>query len=244
MGKRDFQKEHTSDILKEMVIARLEKSGDVFEVLVKPDAVEEIRAGRDANISEDIAIDTIFRDVKKGTRASEEKMEEVFGTRDPIQIAMKIIRRGDIQITTEKRREMLENKKKAIITAIARNSINPQTGAPHPPQRIENAISEAKVHIDPFKSVDEQLKDVIHAIRPLIPINLEEARIVVKLSAEDCAKCYGDMKSFGEVVQEEWQEDGSWIGIVEMPAGLQTEFLEKLNEKTKGNIQTKILKKK
>ncbi|MEK6810540.1 MAG: SBDS family ribosome assembly factor [Candidatus Thermoplasmatota archaeon] len=32
------------------------------------------------------------------------------------------------------------------------------------------------------------------------------------------------------------------MGVVEMPAGMQTEFLERLNARTKGNVEAKILK--
>jgi len=33
-----------------------------------------------------------------------------------------------------------------------------------------------------------------------------------------------------------------WIGVVEMPAGLQTDFMEKMNEKTRGSVEVRILK--
>jgi ribosome maturation protein SDO1 len=242
MGKRDFQKEHTTDILKEMVIARLEKGGDTFEVLVDPDSVDEIRSNPEASISDYIAIDKIFRDVKKGERASEEKMIEFFGTDDPVDVAGIIVRKGEIQVTTEQRRAMTEEKRKAIVNHISRNAINPQTSAPHPPQRIENAMSEAGVHVDPFKSVDDQLNKVLDALRPIIPISIEKVKVAVKLLAEDCPRCYGDMKAFGDIVQEEWQKDGSWVGIVEMPAGMQTDFLERVNQRTRGQVEVKLLK--
>ena len=46
----------------------------------------------------------------------------------------------------------------------------------------------------------------------------------------------------GTLLQEEWQKDGSWIGLVEIPAGIQGEFFDMLNKKTHGNVQTKILR--
>ena len=49
---------------------------------------------------------------------------------------------------------MQEDKRKQVISTIAREGINPQNGLPHPATRIENAMNEAKVKIDPFKSVD------------------------------------------------------------------------------------------
>ena len=190
----------------------------------------------------EMAIDQIFRDAHKGSKASEEKMQEFFGTVEPLAVAKQIVKHGEIQLTTEQRRQMLEAKRKQIVQYIAANAINPQTGAPHPPQRIEIAMEEAKVHIDPFKNVETQVKEVLDALRPLLPIRFEKVRIAVKLSAEDSAKCYGDLKSFGSILKEEWSPTGAWIGVVEMPAGMQTEFLERLNAKTKGNVETRILK--
>ena len=239
---KELRSDRRDDIFKEYVIARFEKSGERFEVMVKPDAVQKLRDGKDVNILENLAIDEIFRDAHKGSKASEEKMQEFFGTTDPVEVARQLIKKGEIQLTTDQRREMQEIKRKQIVQYISANAVNPQTGAPHPPQRIEIAMEEAKVHVDPFKSVEEQVKEVLVALRPLIPIRFEKARIAVKLTAEDSAKCYGDIKAFGTILKEEWQRDGSWIGVVEMPAGMQTEFLERLNAKTKGNVEAKVLK--
>jgi ribosome maturation protein SDO1 len=239
---KDLRTDRRDDVFSEYVIARVEKAGEKFEVLVKPDAVQRLRDGKDVDLLKELAIDQIFRDAHKGSKASEEKMSEFFGTTEPIAVAKQIIQRGDIQLTTEQRRQMLEAKRKQIIQYVAANAINPQTGAPHPPQRIEIALDEAKVHIDPFKAVEEQVKEVLDALRPLIPIRFEKVRIAVRLSAEDSAKCYGDIKAFGSILKEEWQPSGAWIGVVEMPAGMQTEFLERLNAKTKGNVETRILR--
>src|SRR5881396_333560 len=220
---KELRSDRRDDIFKEYVIARVEKAGEKFEVLVKPDAVQRLRDGKEVDLLRELAIDEIFKDAHKGSKASEEKMTEFFGT-------------------TEPRRQMLEAKRRQIVQYIAANAINPQTGTPHPPQRIENAMEEAKVHVDPFKSVEEQVKEILDALRPLIPIRFEKVRIAVKLSAEDSAKSYGDIKSFGTIVKEEWSPSGAWIGVVEMPAGMQTDFLERLNAKTKGNVETRILK--
>src|SRR5437867_3569344 len=225
---KELRSDRRDDIFKEYVIARIEKAGEKFEVLVKPDAVQRIRDGKEVDLLRELAIDEIFKDAHKGSKASEEKMMEFFGTTEPLAVAKQIVQRGEIQLTTEQRRQMLEAKRKQIVQYIAANAINPQTGAPHPPQRIENAMEEAKVHVDPFKSIEEQVKEVLDALRPLIPIRFEKVRIAVKLSAEDSAKAYGDLKSFGTILKEEWSPTGAWLGVVEMPAGLQTEFLERL----------------
>jgi ribosome maturation protein SDO1 len=239
---KELRSERRDDLFKEYVIARIEKAGEKFEVLVKPDAVQKLREGQDVSILENLAIDEIFRDAHKGSKASEEKMKEFFGTSTPEEVARQIIKKGEIQLTTEQRREMQEAKRKQIVAYIAANAINPQTGTPHPPQRIEIAMEEAKVHVDPFKPVEEQVKEVLAALRPLIPIRFEKTRIAVRLTGEDAAKSYGDIKAFGAILKEEWLPTGAWVGVVEMPAGMQTEFLNRLNAKTKGNVEAKVLK--
>ena len=46
----------------------------------------------------------------------------------------------------------------------------------------------------------------------------------------------------GEILNEEWQQDGSWIGIVEMPGGLQDDFAAKMAEISSGEAETKTIK--
>lgn len=228
--------------LEDAVIARYEAKGERFEILVDPDLAKAFIEGDSTDLDEVLAVDSIFRDVRKGDRASTESMEKVFGTTEFMDIARRILLKGEIHLTTEQRREMLEQKRKQIVTYIARNAINPRTMAPHPPQRIENAIRESKVPIDPFKPVEAQVGGVMAAIAPLLPIKLDSVTVAVKLRPEDVGRTYGDLKEFGEIQREEWQRDGSWIGMIRIPAGLQEEFFERLSDRTKGNVQTKIIK--
>jgi ribosome maturation protein SDO1 len=137
---------------------------------------------------------------------------------------------------------MTEEKRKQIVAFLARHCIDPRTGAPHPPLRIEQALSQIRVSIDPFKSTEEQAKTIIEDLRPIIPLKIEQMRVAVKVFAEHAAKAYGAIKNFGTITREEWQKDGSWIGVVEMPAGLYGPFIERLGKLTQGTIQTKILK--
>ena len=228
--------------LEDAVVARYEHSGHRFEVLVDPKVVDDIKSGKITNVVDYLVIDEIFKDARKGERAGEELIKEVFKTTNVNEVARQIILKGQVQLTTEQRRKMLEEKKKRIIMEIARNAINPQTGAPHPPQRIELAMEEAKVHIDPLKSVEEQVPMVLKALKPIIPIRFDKVKIAVKLSGDMYGKAYGEIVDMGKIIKEEWQRDGSWIGVVEIPAGLQGDFLDMLNKKTHGNVQTKILR--
>ncbi|HIH01874.1 TPA: ribosome assembly factor SBDS [Thermoplasmata archaeon] len=228
--------------LEEAIVARYESHGESFEILIDPKVVQKMRDGKEVDLIEHMVIDTIFKNAKKGTRAADEKIQEVFGTTDPTEVAKVIVLKGEVQLTTEQRRIMQENKRLRIIEYIARHAMNPQTGGPHPPARIETAMEEARVRIDPFKPVEAQVPDIMDALRPLIPIRFDKVRMAVRLSGENYGRCYEDFKSFGKIMREEWQSNGSWIGVIEMPAGMQTDFLERINNKTHGEADMKLLK--
>ena len=239
---RMIEKESTDNLMDGMVVARLDSHGHTFEVIVEADYASEGRKDDWKDITEHMPSEEIFSDARKGERPSQGDMKEAFGDTDTKGIAIKILKKGQVQLTTEQRRQMQEEKRKQIVAAIVREAMNPQTKTPHPPQRIETAMAEAGVHIDPIRSAASQVKDIVEALRPFIPISFEKARLAVKLQAVDYGKCYGDIKALGKISQEEWLNDGSWVGVVELPAGLQEELISKLNKKTKGNIETKMLK--
>ena len=228
--------------LDDAIIARYERKGMHFEILVDPEAAEKVIEGEKVNILENLAIDTIFKDARKGEKASEEAIKEVFGTLDIEKIAIKIIKEGEIQLTTKQRREMQERKRKAIVDWIARSSMDPRTRLPHPRERIELALEEAKVHIDPFKSVEEQIKKILDAIRPIIPISIENVKVEIKIPAQYSGKAYGEISKMTKMLKEEWLSDGSFKCIVEIPAGMQTELYDMLNKITKGEVVTRLLK--
>jgi len=222
--------------------ARISKSGEKFEVLVKPDPALEYKMGKPLPVSQLLVIDEIYSDAGKGTRASGEKLQKAFGTEEPLAIAQEIMKHGELLLTTDQRRQLVEEKRKQIIAFIARNCIDPRTGTPHPPIRIEQAMNQIKYSIDPFKGADEQAKDVIEELRALLPIKMEQMRVAVKILAEYAAKGYGAVKGYGTISREEWQADGALVAVVEMPAGLYGPFIERLGRITQGTIQTKILK--
>ena len=168
-------------------------------------------------------------------------IRDSFGTEDTLKIAETIVKRGKVQLTIEQRRKMREERLKQIVALISRRAINPQTGLPHPPARVEEAIKNAKVGIDEFKKPEEQLPTVVKAIQPILPLKFEMRRIAIKVPAAYTGKVSHVVRNMAELKKEEWLDDGSWIALVEIPAGFQPEFFEKLNDLTKGEAQTKVL---
>jgi ribosome maturation protein SDO1 len=230
--------------LDEAVTARLESHGARFEVLVDPDAALAIkREAFDGDLEEVIAAEEVFENASRGDRPAENDLEDVFDTTDPLEIIPEVIRRGEIQITAEQRREMAEQKHRQLVNRIARNAINPQMDdAPHPPDRIESALEQAGFKIDPMETVETQVDDALDALRPVIPIRFDEVVVAVQLPAEYAGSAQAQVRQFGDLQREEWQNDGSWVGVIEFPAGMQNDFYDLVNEHTSGTAETRIIK--
>jgi ribosome maturation protein SDO1 len=222
------------------VVARIEKGHDRFEILVDPDKALEFRKGSPISIENILAVNQIFKDSKKGERVSTAEMEKDLGTSDIFQAARKILAEGELQLTTEQRRKMLDEKRRQIVDMISRQGVNPQTKLPHPPLRIENAIEQARVHIDPFKPAAEQMKAVLEAIQKIIPISLEQLEVAVRVPVAHAGKISSVIRKLATVKKEEWGS-ADWFALIEIPAGMQGDIYTKFNDLTSGNVETKVI---
>lgn len=227
--------------LEDSVTARFETGGNRFEILIDPEAAQQYKEGEEIDWEEAIAADGIWNDSSKGDRAPEKLVNDTFGSLDLIDIYKKILAEGSIQLTSQQKKEMVEQKRKRIISHIAANAMNPQTGGPHPPQRIENAIEEIRYSVDPIESDEKQIEKIVSKIKLLIPISFDKIRVAIKIPAIHVGKCYGQLSGLGSIESEEYQKDGSWIGIIEMAAAAQTKLEDLLGSVTKGTAEIKAL---
>jgi ribosome maturation protein SDO1 len=229
--------------LDDAVTARLESHGERFEVLVDPDAALEIKRGEfEGELENVIAAEDVFEDASSGDRPPESALEDAFEGTDPIEIIPEVIQRGEIQITAEQRRKMQEQKHRQLVNRIARNAVNPQMDdAPHPPERIESALEETKFRVDPMERVESQVDEALDALRPVIPIRFDTMTVAAQLPADHAGSGQAKVREFGDLQREEWQPDGSWIGVVEFPAGMQNEFYDLVNEVSSGEAETRIV---
>jgi len=225
------------------VIARLTKSGEKFEILVDPEKAMDLRTGKEIVLEDLLASEEIYEDAKKGLRASNENVNKAFGTNDLKTIVYTIIKEGDVQITTEQRKNMLEEKTKAIANIIAKRGVNPQTGLPHPAERILRAMEQAKVRIDLERRIEEQIDEVLKTIQTVIPIKFERIQVAIKIPPSFAGKASNIVRSFGTLLKDEWAKDGSYICLIEIPAGIQQEIYDRLNTLTHGQVEVKIVKK-
>ena len=221
---------------------RLVVEGEHFEILVNPDPALNFKLGKQIDPAQVIAVDQVFSDSSKGLRVATEKLRKHFSTDDPVKAAFEVLRRGELQLTQEQRRRLLDERKKSIVAMISKNYVDPKTSLPHPPLRIEQAMQEARISIDPFRDAAEQTKLVVDKIRSIIPLKSERLKLLVKVSPQYSGQTIGVLKNFGEILKEDWGADGTLSAIVEIPAGSQAGLLDKLGSSTRGAAQASVVK--
>jgi ribosome maturation protein SDO1 len=226
--------------LDEAVVIRLKTHGHNFEILVDPDLALEFKSGEKVDLSSVLAAEHVFKDAGAGDKASEEVMKNVFGTSDERVVAVEVIKKGELHLTTEQKRRMLEDRKKQIAAIITRTAINPQTKTPHPQSRILQAMEEAKYEVKITKSAREQVERVVKALRPLIPIRVEKVQVAVRIPAHYTRKMYDVLHKYGEVKKEEWVGSVQYC-LLEIPGGMQDELSSTLNNLTHGEVEIKVI---
>jgi ribosome maturation protein SDO1 len=223
------------------VIARLTKGGADFEILVDSVKALEFRQGKPHGMEGILAVNDVFKDARKGERVSPSDLEKAFGTADVLQVAATIIREGQLQLTTEQRRDMVDEKRKQIADIISKQGINPQTKLPNPPNRILNAMEQAKVTVDPFRPAEEQVNGVVDQIQSVIPIGFERVEVTIRIPVQYAGKAGALVRRMAPIKKEEWKSD-VWVAVVEIPAGMQSDIYDKLNKVAGGQVDIKVTK--
>lgn len=225
-----------------LTVARLERGGQKFEIIVHVDKAWKFKNGEKIDIRDILEGEFIYYDVRQGLKASETELKKLFGTTDPYRIAEQILRQGELLLTAEQRRELMRRKRRQIIDFLAKNAIDPRTNLPIPPKRIELALEQARVGVDPFKPVEAQINDVIKALRLILPMKLAKAIVAVKIPPRYVGKAYSALSKMGRIVKEAYMSDGTWLAQIEIPAGMQNLLVEKVASLTRGEGEIKLIK--
>lgn len=232
-------------------LARLKTNGEMLEIVINPDEAVEFKTAVESrenedipevgepSISEIVKSEHVFHDASKGELASEHFLQEVFGTIDFLKVAEQILLRGEIQLTAEHRKRIRDAKLKKIINIIHRNAIDPTTNLPHPVARIETAMENIHFNLDEYRSAEDLVEEVMHKLRPILPIKFEVKQIEIKVFQEYAHKVYGDLRK-NKVLHESWNTDGTLSMTFEIPAGIKIEFIDKLNSMTHGNVEIEV----
>jgi ribosome maturation protein SDO1 len=218
---------------------KLIMGNDKFEILVKPDLALEYKLGKRNDLSSILISDEIYSDANKGSRVSDDKLKKHFKTTNSTEIIKQILTKGELNLTTDQRRKMVEEKRKQIIQYINKNFVDPKSKLPHPIPRIENALEDVRVVIDPFKKAEDQIKLVVDSLRKVLPLASETLNLTITIPKSSASNSISFIKSSGSMISEEWLSDGSLKVRIEINAGIRGNFLDRLGSLTKGTAQVK-----
>ena len=242
MGGGSGKKTGDTWIELDAVVIGMKKGHLRFELFVDPNLAFDYRRGEDIPLEDILKSYDVYEDAKRGERATDSLVKDAFGTEEIFDIAPEIIKKGEFRLTHEQREQLVAEKTETIIDHIAKRAMNPQTGHPHPPDRIRQAMEEAKVVVNPFISVDEQIPTVVKALRVIIPISFESVKLQVTIPASFAGKGYNMVATAGVIKSQSWGQDGSWTGLVEIPAQKRQELYDELNKLTKGQIRIEVIR--
>jgi len=213
--------------LDDAVLARMEKGGKRYELLVDPNLVDVFKSEpTSVDLNAFLAMDEVFHDIRGGERPTEDAIENTFGTQDIFEITKTVLAKGSIQLTTAQRKARVEQMRQQIVHEIHTQAVDPKTKSPHPKTRIELALSESRYSVDPFKRLDDQVKDAIELLKPMIPLSFESVRLAVRVPGSAYGGSSRILRLYLE--KEQWLENGSWAGIIEIPAGMKDTIYGKL----------------
>ncbi len=221
------------------VEARLRIKNKTFEIIVDVEKALELKKGIDVSMDNVLVADGVFSDSKKGLQASSKDLEESFGTDDIREVAKQIILRGDIQVPSELINKEREEKIKQAVDFLTRNCVDPSTNRPYSSSRIQESLEKSGVNIE-NKPIESQISKILDAIRKILPIKIETKKIKLTVPAMHTGKVYGMLKDYKE--KEEWLGNGDLVCIVNIPAGMQMEFYDKLNSLTHGTVLSEEIK--
>ena len=225
-----------------VTVVKYSYATEKFEILVKSDLAFDYKLGKISEISKILVSDEIYTNSGKGTRASNELLSKVFKTEDIVKIAEIMMQKGELNLTTEQRKKMTADKRKQIVTFIAKTYVDPRTHLPHPLLRIEQAMTDGRISVDPFKNPNEQIKDIIEKLRPIIPLKTENITLEISVPAQFVAQSYTVLKSIGSLKKEDWQPNGSLKAILEIPAAARPNVIDRLSAITKGTANVEVQK--
>ena len=226
---------------RKVAIARLERGGKRFEIYVYPEKAWRLKQGEKIDVREVVEGEFVYYDARKGLKASESDLRAIFGTDDVYRVAEEIIKRGEIQLTAEQRREMIEAKRRQIIEFLSRNAVDPRTNLPHPPKRIELALEEVRVGIDPFRPFEEQLPRIMKELRKVLPLKIAVATVGVRIPPRYVGKAYGVLSKMGKIIRSSYASDGTLIMEIEVPGGVAKSVVEQVTRLTRGEGEARIL---
>ncbi|KAK2062639.1 Shwachman-Bodian-diamond syndrome protein [Colletotrichum caudatum] len=122
-------------------LVRLKKGKKRFEIACYKNKVMEWRSGIETDLDNVLQIPNVFLNVSKGQTAPKEDLEKAFGKgKSTDDIALEILKKGEMQVGGKERAEQLERVHNEVIGIVASRLVDPRTKRVYTTGMIEKAL--------------------------------------------------------------------------------------------------------
>lgn len=227
------------------IIVKYQKAKKSYEILVNHGMVEKYRESishknrTSINIDQVVVADEVFKNSTKGTRYTNNELQEAFGTTDVKECIKHILLNGEVQLTTDDRKKKIEERRKQVVYNLHSFFIDPKTLKPHPVTHIENALNEIKFKVDMKESVEKQSlrarKELLGKLT--LKKNLMEGQITIPLKY--IGQCYNPINGLSTIDKENYGAK-HYTAHLSLTPSAYDQLSQKINTITKGDFQFEL----
>jgi ribosome maturation protein SDO1 len=217
---------------------RFKSNKNQFEVLCNPGTVLKYRDGQ-LGIDKVLFAENVYKNFQTGDKAKESDLVEAFGTANEMECIQKILDQGEYSLSTKERQELVEKKRKEMITFIHKQYVDPRTKVPHPLTRIETVIKDMKLNVDPFKPAEKQVEAIYSKLVEKMPLKKTLVYASLSLKHQFIGKCMPVAHRWGQVSGEQYDHVGVTMDLAIVPGDFDA-LVHELHNQTKGDYTLEI----
>lgn len=229
--------------LTNVAVVRMKKAGKRFEIACYPNKVTSWRTGIEKDIDEVLQSQTVFSNVSKGQVAKTDDLKRAFDTVDMLEACLKILAKGDLQVSGKERHNNLESMFTDIATVVAEKCVNPETNRPYTVTMIEKAMKDIHFSVKPTQNTKQQALEVIKQLKETETINIQRAQMRLKIStsAKDARKLKDKVKKLASKVETEDFSANDFEMVLLVDPGVFRELDELVRQETRGKGELEVL---
>ncbi|XP_050410050.1 ribosome maturation protein SBDS [Patella vulgata] len=231
--------------LTNIAVIRLKKGGKRFEIACYPNKVTSWRNKVETDIDEVLQSHTVFTNVSKGEVAKTADLKKVFDTDNHSEICLKILTKGELQVSEKERQANAESMFRDIATVVSDKCVNPDTNRPYPVTMIEKAMKDLHFSVKPNKNTKQQALEVIKQFKENETIKIQRAqmRLRATIPAKEGKKLREKIKKIATQIEEDtFEEDLEMVVLIDPGVYREIDDLVKHDTKGKGKIEILNLK--
>ncbi|KAL0480397.1 ribosome maturation protein SDO1 [Acrasis kona] len=224
--------------MSEFTTVKYKDKKTTFEILCKPSTVLKYREG-EIGIDKVLFADTVFKNYSKGEKPLKSELLDAFGTDNESQVIKTILDKGEYNLSTAERKEKVEKKRKEMVSYIHKYYTDPRTKTTHPVTRIESALSEIKLNIDPDTPAELQVNKIYSTLIEKLPLKKSEVEATVTIKHAFLGQTNAVIQKFCKIQRDNYTNEGREM-LVTMVPGDYDVFTQELHKITKGDYEINI----